>query len=288
METKQLLPCLLVLLLSNCSLLDVYEDTEQIRKQINFKDKHSIYSLQSKELLQVQPPQTKPVVAVYPTAFTDQTGQRKSNSEFALFSSAITQAPSNLLIRALKHASNGEFFRVVERVGLDNLTKERQIIRSTREELKNENKIMPLLFAGVLLEGAVVSYDSNLITGGAGARYLGIGTSVQYREDTITVSLRMVSVATGEILVEVMSNKTILSYGQSQDVFKFIEMGTELVEVEFGVSRNESTTIALMKAIEGAVLELIIIGYDKGYWKYEENKINEPVCDAECIANIRG
>jgi len=288
METKQLLPCLLVLLLSNCSLLDVYEDTEQIRKQINFKDKHSIYSLQSKELLQVQPPQTKPVVAVYPTAFTDQTGQRKSNSEFALFSSAITQAPSNLLIRALKHASNGEFFRVVERVGLDNLTKERQIIRSTREELKNENKIMPLLFAGVLLEGAVVSYDSNLITGGAGARYLGIGTSVQYREDTITVSLRMVSVATGEILVEVMSNKTILSYGQSQDVFKFIEMGTELVEVEFGVSRNESTTIALMKAIEGAVLELIIIGYDKGYWKYEENKINEPVCDVECIANIRG
>ena len=171
---------------------------------------------------------------------------------------------------------------------MDNLTKERQIIRSTREELEDKKTIMPLLFAGVLLEGAVVSYDSNLITGGAGARYLGIGSSVQYREDTITVSLRMVSVATGEILVEVMSSKTILSYGQSQDIFKFIEMGTELVEVEFGVSRNESTTIALMKAIEGAVLELIIIGYDKGYWKYEKNEINELDCDADCIANIRG
>ena len=137
--------------------------------------------------------------------------------------------------------------------------------------MEETNTLLPLLFAGVLLEGAVVSYDSNLITGGAGARYLGIGSSVQYREDTITVSLRMVSVATGEILIEVMSSKTIFSYGQSQDVFKFIEMGTELVELEFGVSRNESTTIALMKAIEGAVLELIIIGYDKGYWKYEEN-----------------
>ena len=279
---------LLVLLLSSCSINSVIEDTQQIRFQHKSKDKPSIFSLQSQDLLNVQAPQTKPVVAVYPTAFTDQTGQRKSNSEFALFSSAITQAPSNLLIRALKHASNGEFFRVVERVGLDNLTKERQIIRSTREELEDKKTIMPLLFAGVLLEGAVVSYDSNLITGGAGARYLGIGSSVQYREDTITVSLRMVSVATGEILVEVMSSKTILSYGQSQDVFKFIEMGTELVEVEFGVSRNESTTIALMKAIEGAVLELIIIGYDKGYWKYEENEINEPDCDAECIANIRG
>ncbi len=279
---------LLVLLLSSCSVTSVIQDTQQLRFEKERKDKPSIFSLQSKDLLNVQPPLTKPVVAVYPTAFTDQTGQRKSNSEFALFSSAITQAPSNLLIRALKHASNGEFFRVVERVGLDNLTKERQIIRSTREELQDKKTIMPLLFAGVLLEGAVVSYDSNLITGGAGARYLGIGTSVQYREDTITVSLRMVSVATGEILVEVLSSKTILSYGQSQDVFKFIEMGTELVEVEFGVSRNESTTIALMKAIEGAVLELIIIGYDKGYWKYEETKLNEPDCDAECIANIRG
>lgn len=271
MEKSLKLHCLLVLLLSSCSINSVYQDTKQIRYQHKSKDSPDIYSLQSKELLEVQAPQTKPVVAVYPTAFTDQTGQRKSNSEFALFSTAVTQAPSNLLIRALKHASNGNFFRVVERVGLDNLTKERQIIRSTREQLEDTKTIMPLLFAGVLLEGAVVSYDSNLITGGAGARYLGIGSSVQYREDTITVSLRMVSVATGEILVEVLSSKTILSYGQSQDLFKFIEMGTELVEVEFGVSRNESTTIALMKAIEGAVLELIIIGYDKGYWKYEEN-----------------
>jgi curli production assembly/transport component CsgG len=271
MAMSQKLPYLLVLLLSSCSINSVIQDTKQIRYEHKSKDKPSIYSLQSQELLNITPPKTMPVVAVYPTAFTDQTGQRKSNSEFALFSTALTQAPSNLLIRALKHASNGNFFRVVERVGLDNLVKERQIIRSTREELEDKKTIMPLLFAGVLLEGAVVSYDSNLITGGAGARYLGIGSSVQYREDTITVSLRMVSVATGEILVEVLSSKTILSYGQSQDLFKFIEMGTELVEVEFGVSRNESTTIALMKAIEGAVLELIIIGYDKGYWKYEEN-----------------
>ena len=169
----------------------------------------------------------------------------------------------------MKHASNGNFFRVVERIGLDNLTKERQLIRSTREQLDDENVLSPLLFAGVLLEGAVVSYDSNLQTGGLGARWLGLGSSMQYRQDSVTVSLRMVSVATGEILMEVMSQKTIYSYGQSTDVFKFIEMGTELVEVEIGSASNESTTIALMKAIEGAVLELINIGYERGYWKYE-------------------
>ena len=278
-----------VLLLSSCSIFDQFEDTYEQRFKAH--DVVKIDKLHSKELANVKKPIVQPIVAVYPSAFTDQTGQRKSNSEFALFSTAVTQAPYTLLIRSLKHASNGEFFRVVERVGLDNLTKERQLIRSAREQFAKEGEeknVPPLLFAGVLLEGAVISYDSNLSTGGVGARYLGIGTSMQYREDNITVSLRMVSVATGEILIEVLSQKTIFSYGKSEDVFRFIEMGTELVEVELGNSRNESTTIALMKAIEGAVLELINIGYDRSFWKHEELKIDEPVCVGDdCIA-IRG
>jgi curli production assembly/transport component CsgG len=290
MEQSLILRFLLVASLSSCSIFDQFEDTYEQRFKAH--DIVKIEELHSKELALVNKPMIQPIVAVYPTSFTDQTGQRKSNSEFALFSTAVTQAPHTLLIRALKHASNGEFFRVVERIGLDNLTKERQLIRSAREQFatdeEKKKQLAPLLFAGVLLEGAVISYDSNLTTGGIGARYLGIGTSIQYREDNITVSLRMVSVATGEILIEVLSQKTIFSYGKSEDIFRFIEMGTELVEVELGNSRNESTTIALMKAIEGAVLELITIGYDRGFWKHEELKINEPDCDAECIANIRG
>ena len=289
MKHEQLCILVAVALLSSCSIFDQFEDTYEQRFKAN--DVVKIEDLNSKELANAIPPEIQPIVAVYPSAFTDQTGQRKSNSEFALFSTAVTQAPHTLLIRALKHASNGNFFRVVERVGLDNLTKERQLIRSARELFAKEGddkNVPPLLFAGVLLEGAVISYDSNLTTGGIGARYLGVGTSIQYREDNITVSLRMVSVATGEILIEVLSQKTIFSYGKSEDVFRFIEMGTELVEVELGNSRNESTTIALMKAIEGAVLELITIGYDRGFWKHAKIKINEPDCDAECIASIRG
>jgi hypothetical protein len=77
----------------------------------------------------------------------------------------------------------------------------------------------------------------------------------------------MVSVATGEILVEVLSQKSIFSYGQSEDVFRFVEQGRKLIEVELGNSRNESATISLMKAIEGAVLELINVGYKRGFWK---------------------
>jgi len=290
MEQLLKLRFLLVLFCSSCSIFDQYEDTYEQRFKAH--DIVHISQLQSEYLLNAKKPIVKPVVAVYPSAFTDQTGQRKSNSEFALFSTAITQQPSSLLIRALKHAGNGDFFVVVERVGLDNLTKERQLIRSAREQVAKDDEqkkaLRPLLFAGVLIEGAVIAYESNLETGGIGARYLGIGSTIQYREDSVTVTLRMVSVATGEILIEVMTEKTIFSYGKSEDVFRFIEMGTELVEIELGNSRNESTTLALMKAIESAVLELINVGYDRSFWKHEEIKINEPDCDAECIDNVRG
>lgn len=266
------------LLLSSCSLLDIDRDTAAERFESKTEDEPTLFDLQSEELKNVPIPEASPIVAVYTNSFTDQTGQRKSNSQFALFSTAVTQAPSNLLIRSLKHAGDGKFFRVVERIGLDNLTKERQLIRSAREQFEGDDgkkPLMPLLFAGVILEGAVLGYDTNLVSGGIGARYLGIGNSAMYRKDTVTISLRMVSVSTGEVLIEVSVQKTIFSYGKSQDVFKFIEAGTELVEIEIGSAKNESTTIALMKAIEAGVLEIINVGYEKGFWvlQSENNQV---------------
>ena len=260
---------LLVLLLSICSLLDVKNDTYAERFPSIGLDVPFNLPI-NPEILLVKAPITMPVVAVYPTGFTDQTGQRKSNSQFALFSSAITQDPSSLLIRTLKQVSNGKFFRVAERGGLDNLTKERTLIRSTREQLGEENLLMPLLFAGILFEGSVVAIESNRNSGGVGFRYLGIGASEFYRTDIATISLRMVSVNTGEVLIESMKTKTIYSHGSSGDIFKFIEAGTELVETEIGSASNESVTIALQKAIESALLDIITIGYDRGYWKHEE------------------
>ena len=205
----------------------------------------------------------RPVVAVY--RFEDLTGQRKSVDGYADFSSAITQAPEAYLIRALKHS---KFFRVVERKGIDHITKERQIIRSTREKFKDEDSQMPLLFAGLIIEGGVIDYNSNLLTGGIGARYLGIGNSKQYREDTVVVSIRLVSVSTGEILLEVLTTKTILSVGLSTDFFRYIAEGTKLVEFETGNAMNESKSIALQAAMETAVVELINQGEDIGYWYF--------------------
>ena len=285
MGIRQLSVCLLAILLSSCAVIAKNEDLviSQDRKPAQVLD------LQSEELANLPPAQFRPVIAVYPNSFSDLTGQRKSNSSFAMFSTAVTQAPEALLIRALKHAANGQFFRVVERVGLDNLTKERQLIRSTRENFEEDRKLQPLLFAGLIIQGGVLSYDTNIETGGLGARYLGIGNSTQYREDVVTISLRIVSVSTGEVLMETTVSKNILSTSVSQDVFRFIEMGTELVEIEGGIAENEAGSIALQKAIEAGVLNLIKIGINRGYWKYENFEINKP-CDVdadECI-DIRG
>ena len=282
---QQLSVCLLAILLSSCAVIAKNEDLviSQDRKPAQVLD------LQSEELANLLPAENRPVIAVYANSFQDLTGQRKSNSSFAMFSTAVTQAPEALLIRALKHAADGKFFRVVERVGLDNLTKERQLIRSTRENFEEDTKLQPLLFAGLIIQGGVLSYDTNIETGGLGARYLGIGNSTQYREDVVTISLRLVSVSTGEVLMETTVSKNILSTSVSQDVFRFIEMGTELVEIEGGIAENESGSIALQKAIEAGVLNLIKIGINRGYWKYENFEINKP-CDVdadECI-DIRG
>jgi curli production assembly/transport component CsgG len=284
MAIRLLYSFLLAILVSSCAVLNKNTDLS-LTRDIQPAD---ILDLQSVELAELPPAKRKPVIAVYRDSFQDLTGQRKSNSSFALFSTAVTQAPEALLIRALKHAANGEFFRVVERVGLDNLTKERQLIRSTRENFDEDKQLQPLLFAGLLIQGGVINYDTNVQSGGIGARYLGIGTSKQYREDVVTISLRLVSVSTGEVLMETLVSKSIVSTSVSQDVFRFIEAGTELVEIEGGVAENEVGSIALQKAIETGVFNLIEIGIERGYWEYEQIEINEPDCDAECIDNIRG
>src|SRR5210317_1188514 len=146
-------------------------------------------------------------IAVY--SFLDKTGQRKPSDKFSQLSSAVTQGAEVWVIDALQKIGDGTWFQVVERIGLDNLIKERQLIRSTREQYEEEKskRLKPLKFAGLIVEGGVVGYDSNIATGGAGARYLGIGVQQQYRVDNVTVSMRIVSVSTGEVLLTVAVEK---------------------------------------------------------------------------------
>lgn len=222
----------------------------------------------AKEFNTLPPPANGPVVAaVY--GFTDKTGQRKPSERMANISFAVTQGAEVWVIKALQEIGNGQWFKVVERVGLDNLTKERQIIRQARESVGDSRQLKPMMFAGIIIEGGIIGYDSNTLTGGAGARYLGIGASTQYRQDVVTVTMRAISVQTGEVLSSVSTTKTIISTGTSFTVFKFFDIGTQSLETEVGNSINEPVNYAVRAAIEQAVVELVKDGDRKGLWKFK-------------------
>lgn len=206
------------------------------------------------------------VVAVY--RFDDKTGQRRPSDRVAHMSTAVTQGAESWVITALRDVGGGTWFRVVERVGLENLARERQIIRQSRESVDDNTPIPPMLFAGMIVEGSIVGYDSNVLTGGAGARYLGIGATTQYREDIVTVTMRAVSVQTGEVLASVAVTKNIVSHSDNLGVFRFVDMGTRALELETGNARNEPVTYAVRSAIEQAVVEMIHEGARLRLWSF--------------------
>lgn len=258
---KQLLVLFLTLALTGCANLHMMAAQEE---PIALQPKEN---LMSKLPVLEGPPMT---VAVY--GFKDLTGQMKPNEKLAVFSKAVTQGAEVFLIKSLQDSKN--WFRVVERVGLDNLIKERQLIRNQREvyEGKDAKALKPLTVAGVLIEGGVIGYDSNIRSGGNGARFLGIGGSQQYRVDEVTVSLRLISIASGEVLLTNAVSKTIYSTAHDVGVLKFVDNATKALELETGTALNEPTTYAVRVAIEQSVYEMIIEGQRRGLWNFVQSK----------------
>jgi curli production assembly/transport component CsgG len=99
-----------------------------------------------RDLIYLPPPPSTIPVAVY--AFTDQTGQLKVSESGANYSRAVTQGGTSILIGALRSAGNGNWFNVIERERLDNLLRERQIIREMRRQYLGEEEtpaeVLPL------------------------------------------------------------------------------------------------------------------------------------------------
>ena len=219
-----------------------------------------------------------PAVTVAVYGFKDLTGQRKPSSTLSLFSTAVTQGAEAYLMKSLQEVGNRQWFTVVERVGLDNLLKERQMIKQTREIYDGANAKMlpPLQMAGVILEGGIIDYNSNTLTGGTGARIFGIGAQTAYTQDVVVISLRLVSVQTGEVLTTVTVEKNLLSTADGATALKFFNQATQAFEFDSSQTFNEPGNYALRSAIETAVIELINKGERNGLWKFKE-KSNELV-----------
>ncbi|ENA31920.1 MULTISPECIES: CsgG/HfaB family protein [Pseudomonas] len=215
------------------------------------------------DLLNLPAPRGKLVAAVY--GFRDQTGQYKP-SPASSFSTAVTQGGASMLVDALQASG---WFVVLEREGLQNILTERKIIRATQSKPNTPQNIQQplpsLQAANILLEGGIVAYDTNIRSGGEGARYLGIGASQEYRVDQVTVNLRAIDVRGGQVLANVMTSKTIFSIGRSADVYKFVEF-KKLLEAESGYTTNEPAQLCVLSAIEAAVAHLIAQGIERKLW----------------------
>lgn len=242
----------------------------------------------TRDLVRLPEPKGKIVVAVY--AIRDQTGQYKPSPDSS-FSTSVTQGATSILIKALKDSN---WFVPVEREGLQNLLTERKIVRaieSPNDKDKPNVSLPPLLPATILIEGGIIGFESNVRTGGAGARYIGIGASTQYRVDQVTVGLRAVDIRSGQILNSVSVTKTIYSYQLSANVYKFIGF-QNLLEMEAGYTRNEPSQLAVREALESSVVHLIVQGLRNHTWSLKnEKEMDVPVIKAylkESETNLSG
>lgn len=225
----------------------------------------------NKELLGLPKPKEKIVIAVY--KFRDQTGQYKASETGANWSTAVTQGATTILIKALEESG---WFIPIERENIADLLNERKIIRMSRAQYeggedKNGNLLPPLLFAGVILEGGIISYETNILTGGAGIRYFGADASGQYREDRVSIYIRAVSSANGKVLKTVYTTKSILSQEISQGFFRYVKV-QRLLEAETGFTYNEPTEMCVKEAIEKGVESLIIEGVEDKLWALDNPK----------------
>jgi curli production assembly/transport component CsgG len=223
-----------------------------------------------KALLSLPQPKQRIPVAIY--KFRDQTGQYKYSANVSSFSTAVTQGSTTMLIKALEDSG---WFIPIEREGLSNLLTERKIIRQTNESYAQaakargqkvqEVELPPLMYAGIMLEGGIISYDTNLVTAAAGGKYAGIGGSMQYRQDQLSIFLRAVSTKNGMVLKTVNTTKTVLSKELDVGVFKFISV-KDLLEAEVGFSTNEPAAMCAIEAIEKSVFDLVVEGVLMGLW----------------------
>jgi curli production assembly/transport component CsgG len=261
---------LAIITLAGCSTVRPWGSTQ-------IKEEAKVSETINKSFANVPSP-SGPAVTVAVYGFKDLTGQRKPSSTLSLFSTAVTQGAEAYLMKSLQEVGNRQWFTVVERVGLDNLLKERQMIKQTREIYDGANAKMlpPLQMAGVILEGGIIDYNSNTLTGGTGARIFGIGAQTAYTQDVVVISLRLVSVQTGEVLTTVTVEKNLLSTADGATALKFFNQATQAFEFDSSQTFNEPGNYALRSAIETAVIELINKGERNGLWKFKE-KSNELV-----------
>jgi len=259
---KLLIQALVLSLLTSCSLV-----TSRTINKPEFT-KPTVSKTPLKSELNNLPKIDGELVYIGVNNFKDLTGKRKSSDTVASFSAVVTQGGEAWLMESLIESG---WFKVLERAESESVLRERALVTQSRNSFDEKPiPLDPLRYAGILAFGGILDYETNNISGGVGASYLGIGASEEYRQDTVTVSLRFVSTSTGEVLVTTTATKTVISTSTNATMFRFVDLDTIPAEAEMGIARNELVSKAVRSAIDKALIDLIYQGKEKGYWKFKK------------------
>ncbi|MBI1912776.1 MAG: hypothetical protein HYS21_12345 [Deltaproteobacteria bacterium] len=216
----------------------------------------------TENLTKIPPPKRKISVTVYKTK--DMTGQYKFHPTATSFSTAVTQGSTPMVIKA---ALDSGWFLMAEREGLGDLLTEQKILKQKLGFMgKDTNVEQNLLLPEFIIEGGITEFNENIVTGGVGIKYFGVGPNTKVSIASAVIDLRLVRVTTGMVVDTVSVSKRILSYEADFGVFRFVKTN-RLLEVEIGVTNNEPVQMAVREAIETAVSMLIARGVKSGLWE---------------------
>lgn len=216
----------------------------------------------SMKLTHIPQPKRKIAITVYKSR--DMTGQYKFHPTATSFSTAVTQGSTPMVIKA---AMDSGWFVVAEREGLGNLLAEQKILKQKLTLLgKDANVEENLLLPEYIIEGGITEYNENIVTGGLGAKFFGVGPTTEISIASLMVDLRLVRVTTGMVVEAVSVSKRVMSYEVDFSVFRFVK-ANRLLEAEMGITNNEPAQMAVREAIETAMMLLISKGVKKGIWE---------------------
>lgn len=189
-----------------------------------------------------------PVFAVGEVA--DKTGQFQPTGNGT--STVLTQGVSEMVMSALYKTRKA---RLVERYDLRIPLAQAKM--AEQRLTSAENAIVPGTVRGsdFVLMGALTELNYNIVSGGGRLAVGGIGAGARSVVINVGLDLRVVNSRTFEVPYVTSLQKQIIGFEVEANVFRFF--GTQLVEFDAGMRKNEPVQLGVRSVVEMAVYQIM-------------------------------
>lgn len=180
----------------------------------------------------------------------DKTGQFQATGNGT--STALTQGVSEMVMSALYKSGKA---RLVERYDLRIPLAQ---VKMAEQKLTGPQTVIPpgsVRGSDFVLVGALTELNYNIVSGGARLAVGGIGGGARSVVINVGLDLRVVNSRTFEVPYITSLQKQIIGFEVEANVFRFF--GTQLVEFDAGMIRNEPLQLGVRSVVEMAVYQIM-------------------------------